>query len=158
VAQSYSKRLSCGRPSVQSPASRPKQSKTGSQSDTIQHPTRMAMNKKIKKGASDDVEGMEPSSIAGGSAKWHSHLENFQNTVTIESSNSFPRYTLKRNETIHHMKTCTWTLITARFMIAPKWEQCKCPSLDTRTSVSLYSGALSGNEKGRKYLERLQRE
>jgi hypothetical protein len=29
----------------------------------------MAMNKKIKKGASDDVEGMEPSSIAGGSAK-----------------------------------------------------------------------------------------
>ena len=58
--------------------------------------------------------------------------------VTTWPSNSTSRYIPKRNDNICHSKTGTWLFLAALFIISPKWEQSKCPSLNERINKICY--------------------
>lgn len=105
-----------------------------------------------------DVEELEPSGLAGGSAKCHSHSGRRSG-----NSSKLPKLNIKAPHKPairllgllypREMKTCahTKTIIrgsSALLLRAPKWTRPKCPSADEQIETVMYSqnGLFHGGE------------
>ena len=87
--------------------------------------------------AGKDAEQQEPSFIAGGNAKWYSHLWktiwHFLTKLRIlspyDSATALLSIYSKKLKSYSHRKTCTWMFRAALLMTTKNWKQPRCISV-----------------------------